>query len=128
MTRLSIDAANRRREKQERVTAVKALGIKPGDWISTGRDRIIRATESILDSRKVAFQWLRRATPKEIVEKEAEETKRKLQWAKQEAYDNRPDVRNAGYILSHDTETLVKLDPEFLAEIVQRLEAIKKGK
>ena len=128
MTRLSIHAANRRREKQERITAVKALGIKRGDWVRTSGDRIVRATESMLDARGINFQWLRRATPTEIARKEAEERRQQRQQARQRAYDLRPDVRNAEYILSQDTETLVELGPEFLAEIVQRLEAIKKGK
>lgn len=51
-------AQRRTREKKERVAKVKALGIVPGDWVSTGRG-IFRAYPSVLDARTPEFQLRR---------------------------------------------------------------------
>ena len=119
-------ARKRRAERNERVAEVRALGIKVGDWIVTGTyGRIIRATPDALDARADMFQYLRRATPKEIAVQEAKEAEQKRQHAKRAAYENRPDVRNAGYILCQDTADLLKLGPKYLAQIVRRLMAAK---
>lgn len=67
-------ARKRRAERNERVAEVRALGIKVGDWIVTGTyGRIVRATPDTLDARADMFQYLRRATPKEIAAQEAKE-------------------------------------------------------
>ena len=58
-------ALQRRKERSDRVAAVKALGIKRGDWV-VSRGRVIRAYDTILDTRKAEFRFLRRATEEEI--------------------------------------------------------------
>ena len=118
-------AYNRRKrleEKKARVAAVKALKLKPGDWIVTCGGLLAKASPFMLDARSSLFQGLRRATPEEIAAQEAALAERQREQEERIAYANRPDVCNASHILSCGVNDLLMLGPEFLDLIVKRLQ------
>lgn len=112
----------RRAARKARIDAVKALNIKPGEWI-VKRGKTRRAWTSDLNARDNDFQQIRRATRAEI--KAAELAEAEVQ-AHREAYEKhkqRPDVRDAQTILACSEEELLAVGPELLAQVAGKLRA-----
>lgn len=114
----------RREARAQRVAAVKALNLQPGEWVAKGtkKNSIFRAYPSLLDARTVDFQWLRRATPEEIEERETNDRKREQARLAVEQRRNQRDYVLASRFASTDTETWLKFPIERLEQIAYILD------
>ena len=120
-------AEERKAARKAKVAEVKALSLKPGDWVAKGvrNTHIFRAYPELLDARKAGFVLLRRATPEEIESRSAGDKRRDDVRMALERERSRPEYKLASRFANTDVDVYLKLSLEKLQQIEAILDEVQ---